>query len=253
MPSSTRSSPKINVVAGDNVGGEAGVEGGEAHRVGQPGDLAAPRGHDLPLGRPPIGGERGLGADVAADQQDHRELLGLAQAGVAERAQAVLEPGDLVRRDRRPADRDPQDPRVPPQRVVIRPGPARQPGSPALARRGRGRRRVERRVNHQREQLLLGRDVAVERHRGRAELGGDAAHGQRLEPIGPGRLHGGSHDAVEVEAGLRALARAPPQAPRLLDAGRQAGSGVLSHGSLQPNCVCNTLYCVWYTQKEPSI
>ena len=255
MPSSTRSSPKMNSSSGSSsraTTSEAsdGVERREALRVGQPGDLAAPCGHDLLLAGSEIGGERGLVADVAADQQDHGELLRLAQAGVAERAQAVLQPGDLVGRDRRPADRHAQHPRVPPQRVVVSPGPARQPGPPALARRRCGRRRVERGVDHQREQLVLGRYVAVERHRGGAELGRDAAHGQRLEPFGRGHVDGGSDDPLEVEAGLRPLRRAPPQAPHLLDARRQSGLALLRHRGCSLSAY--QLRCIAYTERRRS-
>ena len=118
--------------------------------------------------------------------------------------------------------------------------PARQPSSV----RRRGHRRVEGGVDHQREQLVLGRDVAVERHRGRAELRGDAAHRDRRDALGRRHLHGRAHDPLQVEARLRALARAPAQAPGLLDAGRQPGLGVVAH------CSCSltayALRCIAY-------
>ncbi len=98
-------------------------------------DLPAPRRHDRPGGGGEVGGQRRLVADVAADQQDHRELLALGQAGAAERAQAVLQPGDLVGHHGRAADRHLQDPGVPPQRVVVGPRPAGHAGAPALALR----------------------------------------------------------------------------------------------------------------------
>ena len=66
----------------------------------------------------------------------------------------------------------------------------------------------------------------------------------RLAGLGRGHLDGGGDDPLEVEAGLRALARALPYAPRLLDAGRQPGFGVVVHLLLQRNRVCPTLYCV---------
>ena len=151
---------------------ERGVQRGEALRVGERARASRPARHHLAPGRGDrrgdVGGERRLVADEAAEQQDHRELLGLGQPGVAQRgagpssSQATwfgVTGGPLIGIR--------SDPRVAAQRVVVGPRPAREAVAPVRARRRRGRGGPERGVDHQREQLVLRRDVAVERHRRR--------------------------------------------------------------------------------------
>src|SRR5215217_2642180 len=89
--------PEGEVVVGlvrlvERARGEHRVQGREPLRVGQPGQQAAVGGHHLRLGRGGagrLGGgdvrlEHPLVPDVAGDQEDHRELLVLLQAGVAQ-------------------------------------------------------------------------------------------------------------------------------------------------------------------------
>ena len=62
------------------------------------------------------------------------------------------------------------------------------------------------RVVDERQQLVLGADVVVERHRAGIELGGEAAHRERVEALGVGDLDRGRGDLVPREACVR---RAP--------------------------------------------
>ena len=56
------------------------------------------------------------------------------------------------------------------------------------------------RVDDQREQLVLGAHVVVQRHRPRVELDRDPAHRHRVEALGVGDAHRGRGDLVAGEA-----------------------------------------------------
>ena len=57
-------------------------------------------------------------------------------------------------------------------------------------------------VDHELEQILLARDVRVERCRAGAELLGDAPHRHRVEPLAVDDLERGSRDRLAREAAL---------------------------------------------------
>ena len=156
IPSSTRSRPKVNSSSGSSswsntpdarAAWSAGKRSASVSRAScwrHAGMICPSAERAAAAAR--SSRQRRLVADVAADQQDHRQLLALGQAGVAERAQAVLQPGDLVGHHGRAADRHVQDPGVPPQRVVVGPRPAgharrASPRPPARARAARRRPR----------------------------------------------------------------------------------------------------------------
>lgn len=100
-----------------------------------------------------------------------------------------------------------------------RASPVRDPGPVAGA---------DGRVLHQDQQVILALDVAVERHGRDADLGGDAAHGERGEPLRVGDPDGSRDDPRHVQPSRRTPARPLPQAPGGLDARRKAGPGPLS-------------------------
>jgi hypothetical protein len=90
--------------------------------------------------------------------------------------------------------------------------PAPQPGPPVVAVDDQALRAQRAGVEHELEQLVLARDVAVQRHRGKAELGRHAGHRDRVKPLGVGDPDGGFDDRVGRQTRPRpALAAlAPP-------------------------------------------
>jgi hypothetical protein len=69
-----------------------------------------------------------------------------------------------------------------------------------------GRRQLdlaEDEVDHAVEELVLGRQVVVERHRADAELLGQPAHRQRLDSLAGGELDRSLDDAILVERRAR--------------------------------------------------
>ena len=162
------------VVDVEDARGDELRERREPLRVGEHGQHPGVGGHPLvrgdagrPDGRLDVGFRGGQVPDVAADQHDHGRLLRLGQIAVAQAAETLLEPGDLVGHDRQPAEGDAHQPRVPPVAGPHRPGPPRQRVPPAQLRRHRGRRRPVRGVDHEADQLVLGVHVPVQGHRRR--------------------------------------------------------------------------------------
>jgi len=131
-----------------------------------------------------------------------------------------------------------QQPRVPLVRRPARAGDRLEPGAPVVGRRGVQRRELpERAVDHEVQQLGLGRDVGVEGHRADAEVGGEAAHRERPEALGVRERDRGVHHAVDGEPGLGTAAAGgrlhqPPQQGQA--AGRVAGAGDLRHDAHPP-------------------
>jgi hypothetical protein len=80
-------------------------------------------------------------------------------------------------------------------------------------------------VDHEGEQLVLARDVAVQTHRRDAEEGGHAGHRHRGETLGAGHGDGGVDDAVQGQARPRAFAALLAQPPRLGDGVGQLDGG----------------------------
>jgi hypothetical protein len=70
------------------------------------------------------------------------------------------------------------------------------PGTVGLRQRLVGHRRVDRRV----QQLALAAEVAVERHRADAELGGETAHAERVEAVGVEEVERGARNRLACEA-----------------------------------------------------
>src|ERR671910_572511 len=96
----------------EHAGRDHRVQGREALGVGQPGQYAPVGAHHLRAlrGGGDVGLECPLVPDVPGDQQDHRELLVLAESGAPQAVEAPLQPGDRVGGDRRAADGDAQHP-----------------------------------------------------------------------------------------------------------------------------------------------
>ena len=142
-------------------------------------------------------------------------LLGRREAGAPQRRQRVLEPGHGVGRQRRPGHGGVGGPGVSAHRPHGAPGPGLEPLAP-VTRRGRLGHPADGRVDHQREQLLLGRHVAVQRHRAGAELLGHAVHRHRLETLRVGDRRRRGDDPLQAQPGLGALGgrRLDPPTPR---------------------------------------
>ena len=134
----------------------------------------------------------------AVEQEHGRGLLRLGEVRVGERVQAAVQPGELARGHRRAADRQVQHPRMVLERHEQFAAPALEAFAPAGERRVERHRRLGRRVEHQREQIVLALDVAVERHRGESEPFRDAAHRHCVEAVGIGEFHGCTDDPVEA-------------------------------------------------------
>ncbi len=208
---------------GDELG-----EGRETLRIGQLGQQAAVGRHPLVRGGPG-GADRGLDvrvraglvAHVPADQQDHRRLLRFGEPGIPQAAEGLLEPGDLVGADGQPADRYPQDPGVGVHDRAHRPGQGRQPLPPSLVRRRGHQELPVHGVHHQRDQLVLGRHVPVERHRGGPQLGRHPAHRHRGQAFGLGDLDASVDDPRQAQARFGPPVRPLAQPPGRLDARRQ--------------------------------
>src|SRR5829696_7398490 len=221
----------------EHPGRDHGVQGREPLGVGQPGQQPPVGGHHLSvrgggagrLGGGDVGLEHPLAPDEPGEQQHRRHLLGLAEAGVAQAAEAPLQPGHGVGSHRGAADGDAQHPGVAPVHRQLGPGPARQPVAPALLRPPWRRRRLEGQIGHQGQQLVLGAHIAVQRHGRHAEVGRDPAHRHRLEAVAGRDPHGRGHDPLQAEGGSRPLAGPRAHAPGRLDAGRQAGRSLVLH------------------------
>src|SRR5215216_2120198 len=246
-------------------GRQHGVQRREPLRVGQPGHQPPVGAHQLRarlggagrLGGGELGLERRLAPDEAREQQHRRELRTLGEARVAQAVQAPLQPGHGVGGDRRAADGDAQHPGVAPVHPQLAPRPAGQPVAPGLLRAPGRRRGLEGQVGHQGQQLVPGGDIAVERHGGDAEVGGDPPHRHRLEAVGGCDPHGRGHDPLQAEGGSRPLVGPRPHPPGRLDAGRQAGPDLVLHrlrfrwvDVLSYDCVYLTQLSVCDTQKE---
>ena len=68
-------------------------------------------------------------------------------------------------------------------------------------------------VDHELDQVLLGRHVVVQRHRAHAERGRDAPHGDRVQALGVGQRHRGRRDRGPAVPGLRPPAAALRDVP----------------------------------------
>ena len=88
---------------------------------------------------------------------------------------------------------------------AVRAGERAQVLEPVVGRRRR-LEAAEHAVEQRRDELLLGREVVVERHRHGAEAGGDGAHAERVEALLGDRL-GGVEDHLAAERS--ALASGP--------------------------------------------
>src|SRR5215831_2381892 len=113
MPSSTRSRPNSNSLPVDESCQRAAV------------GLNALRHQRLWRfgGEPEVSFERRLVPDNAVNELQGGKLFNLGKTGVAQAAETPVEPGDLVRRDWRPASRHPDDPGATPQGPELREGP----------------------------------------------------------------------------------------------------------------------------------
>jgi hypothetical protein len=69
-------------------------------------------------------------------------------------------------------------------------------------------------VHHDVHQLGLAGHIAIERHGGEVQPGGDPLHRQRLQPFRVGDLDRGAHDLLDAQPWLGAAARPGPVAPQ---------------------------------------
>ena len=174
-----------------------------------------------------VGHEHHVLADVAAEQQDDRGLLGLRQAGarVARPAPSSSQ-ATWFGVTGGPADRDVRDPRVcaacaSREPCAQRSRPSRQPAAGVASGIAPSAAST---ISCSSSSLAV--DVAVQRHRGGAELLGDAVHRHRLEALLVGDRRS-PRPTIALEAqprprALRRAARATPHAAAML-AGRQVG------------------------------
>ncbi len=137
---------------------------------------------------------------------DHGQQLHLGrgvQPGAAEQAEEVVDVAQRAGPERRRGVHEPGQPRMPLGDVPALPGqvddglpgvrwPARR--VPVLAADV---------VDHELDQVFLGRHVVVQRHRAHAEGGRDAPHGDRVQALGVGQCHRGRRDGRPAVPGLR--------------------------------------------------
>ena len=179
------------------------------------------------------GGREG-GAQVP-EQHRHRvhPLVG-RQPERLEHAHGGLDPADLAGPHHPLADRDPRQPRVPRPDVRHQAGELLGLLAPRPDQRLRTRRLLDGGVDHDRLELVLVGDVAVERHLGQPHLGGHPLHREPGQSVAVRHLDGGPRDLVEREpaAGApRRLVRGPPEerAPRPLRRRRVVRPGRAAH------------------------
>ena len=178
------------VGAVEDAGIEQGVQRGEAIGVGEPAQGVAVAAHRIVRGaggveevRLHVAHGEHLVARIAAEHHTMDAFSASREGRIAHRVQRILEPGHRVGPQRRPDDRDVTAHGWARIAATVahaqRDSPARQssPGGPA------GGDRPQPGVDHQGQQLLLGLDVAIKRHRGGPELGRHAIHRDRCQPL----------------------------------------------------------------------
>jgi hypothetical protein len=152
--------------------------------------------------------------DEPAHEVHHRDHLRRRQTAAGSDVERVVVPGHDVRTGQAAASRAVDQPEM---SLVDRPRPARpafEAGTPAQpVRRLQGHLPVDG-VPHELHQLGLAGNVAVERHRRRAEPFRDLAHGQRSEPLGVRDLDRRRDDPAEAQSGPGRLVGAPQQLDR---------------------------------------
>ena len=145
------------------------------------------------------------------------ERDGGGQPGVREGRQHPLGVREPARDGLRAGERQRgRQPRVPPERRPQRARRHLQARPPAGRRLGGQPRLAQRGVHHPEQQVVLVRDVPVERHRAGPELRGHPSHRQRVEPLGVGDHHGRPDDAADARSAplARAARRGTPAAAR---------------------------------------
>lgn len=153
--------------------------------------------------------------DQSVEQADDRVELDVVEVESVHRGQFALVFGEGVRAQRRAADADLQQPRMPvvePPQVL---GDRGEPGPPSV-RQFAGEFAV-RVVEHQLQQFVAAGHVGVERHRRDAQFVGDPAHGDRVQPFRVRDPDPGEHHVLDRELRFRAAARGTGHAPQQLD------------------------------------
>src|SRR5215470_19179979 len=147
---------------------------------------------------------------VGADRLDDGKDGGLVEAQAVQRAERPLDVLQRLRAGRGTAAHEVHHPGVPVERRPHAAG-QRPQVRPPVAGRFRCQLVALDGVDHEVEQLLLGRDVPVQRHRPRVELARDPPHADRVRPFGVRDPDRRPHDLVAGQRG-RAL-RYVPGAP----------------------------------------
>ena len=230
MPSRMRSSPnrissrkKSSPSFSSVIAGDAANKSGEPVRVEQlrQDRHVGVRGRRVGRGEAHGHRHRHVAAHVAVDHEQRRHLLLAGERHPVERPGARLGPPDDVRRQRRGGHRRGRDPRVPDQDVGERPRPAGQPFAPRPGRHDREVRRTVGRVEHHLEQLLLGVDVPVQRHRRHPELGRHRLHRHAVQPVPVGHHHSGGAELLDGPPGLRPAPAGGLAVPEQLEVPRE--------------------------------
>ena len=221
ISSRKKSSPSFSsVIAGDAANNAGNRSGSSSWRQDR---HVGVRGRRVGRGEPHGDRHRDVAAHVAVHDEQRRHLLLVGERHALERPGAGLGPPDDVGRQRRRGHRRGRDPRVQHQRVGERPRPPGQPLAPRSGRHDRQVRRTVGRVEHHLEQLLLGVDVPVQRHRRHPELRRDRLHRHAVQAVPVGDDHARGADLLDGPPRLRP---APPtwgSGPRA--AGGTAGAG----------------------------
>jgi hypothetical protein len=133
---------------------------------------------------------------VGEHEGDHGVHLEVGQPDPLDRTQLVVVLGDHVGPQRRPADVDLQDPRMPAQQREVLPRDDLQPPAPAAGHVPRPSGLREHDVEHRVQQLRLPGHVGVQRHRPGAEPVRDPAHRHGAQPVGVRELDRSLDDPV---------------------------------------------------------
>jgi hypothetical protein len=119
------------------------------------------------------------------------------------------------------------------------PGPGVESGPPALGLGDRLGRHPDAPLLHEQHEIILRRDIAVQRHGREAELARDRGHRDSPQAAGVGEFDGHVDDPLDAHLTLRPALRVRRDAPGQRDATREVGFRVLA---LHVDIVAQTVY-----------